>query len=87
MPVFTEVGVRPVSVGPRDLSSKKLLCAVDKFQLKGEAIFFETYGVRAENKAMMQAGGDDPIPEDGLPYVPHVACYAGHGQPPTPGGA
>ena len=36
---------------------------------------------------MRQAGGDAPIPEDGLPYVPHVACVAGHGQPPTPGSA
>ena len=24
---------------------------------------------------------------DGLTYLPHVACVAGHGQPPTPGGA
>jgi hypothetical protein len=41
----------------------------------------------AEYEAMMQAGGDAPISEDGLPYVPHGACVAGYGQPPTPEGA
>jgi hypothetical protein len=41
----------------------------------------------AEHEAIMQARGDAPIPEDGLPYVPRVACVAGHGQPPTLRGA
>jgi hypothetical protein len=41
----------------------------------------------AEYEAIMQARGDAPIPEDGLPDVPIVACVAGHGWTPTPGGA